>query len=710
MNTGKRAGQPAAAGIAGRRNTFQAGAAVLLRMLAGGSALLSRFTGGSPAENAVFLLLVAVGATVRLYLLGAIPYGLNVDEASSGYDAWALSEYGIDRHGYRYPVHFVAWGGGLNAAYAYLTIPFIELMGLNILSVRLPMALLGVAILPAMYDIGRSMGGRRCALVFLFAAAICPWHIMMSRWSFETNLFPTLALFGFALLLRGLRDGSSPSSRWLLLPAFLLLSLCLYAYALAYVFVPIFMLGVLAYGIRRGLVDYKRWGIALGAMAVAAIPIGWFLLINLCDWEAVTTPLFSIPKYSGIPRYTTQSLFFSPDALTQLLMNGKVLLEILVRGHGDLEYNAIPGYGFFYRGGFILCLFGAGLMARDLAKGQCAAHNWLALLWLAAGLLTAPLTPPNINRVNIIFFPLVIGGAYGLFRIFAAAASSYGWRRRLLRGGAVALTAYLALSFAAFTATYFGEPRPHFLFSPPSYAAALRHLTEYADANEIVYLTRTELYIFALFYNRTDPYTYLDTVEIVEQKVDFQKVRAFGRYRFGIDENARRNGSAFLAAQQEAADFSPYRFSIFNFGEYSAIYRKPDDREQVTSRHLYGGVELQRILAAEPAARSDFSIYHDRDRRRLIYVREPCVPADLDALFFLHLLPADAEDLPEYSKRYGFENRDFEFASQPGAVMGDGCIVEKELPDYDIIIIRTGQYRPEDSLRLWEAEFPARGR
>lgn len=705
----------------------------MLPILAGGSALLSRFTGLSPAGNAVFLLLIAAGAAVRLALLGAVPYGLNQDEASIGYDAWAVAEYGIDRHGYRYPIHFVAWGSGQSALYHYLAIPFIKVMGLSVLSFRLPMALLGVAILPALYDVGRSLGGRRCGLIVLFAGTICPWHIMMSRWGLESNLFPVLALFSFALLLRGLRGSSvsspsslsSPSSRWLLLPAFLLLSLCLYAYAVAYVFVPLFMLGVLAYGIRRGLVDFRIWGIALAAMAVVAIPIGWFVLINLLDWQAIATPLFSIPKYSGIPRFTTEALFFRQDAPAQLLMNGKRLLEILVSGYDGPKFNAIPAYGFFYRGGFILCLFGAGLMAYDLLKRRCAAHNWLALLWLAAALLTALLlTPPNINRVNIIFFPLVIVAAYGLFRIFAVAASAYGWRRRLLQAGGVALTVYLAVSFAAFTATYLGDPsRLISSFKPPSYAAALRHLTEYADANETVYLTGAVLYVYPLFYSRTDPYTYLDTVDIVQQKVQFQQVRAFGRYRFGIDENARRDGNAFLAKQSEKVDFSPYHFRTFNFGEYLAIYRKQYDLERATLKS-YGGAELQRVLAAEPAARADFSIYHDRDRNRLLYVREPCAsPEDLAVPFFLHLLPVNAADLPEYrqqygfdnldfvfAQQYGFDNRDFEFTWQLGAVLSDGCIVDLALPDYPISYIRTGQYRPENHLRLWEAEFPLRGK
>ena len=725
-------------GVAGRGGkAFRAGVGLLWRLPAGGNGLLSRFTGGSLVENGVFLLLLAVGAAVRLALLGDIPHGLHIDEASTGYEAWALSEYGIDRHGYRYPVNLVAWGGGQSALYSYLAAPFTKLMGLSVLSVRLPMALLGLAVLPALYDIGRSLRGRRCGLVFLFAGAICPWHIMLSRWGLESNLFPMLALFGFALLLRGLRGASSSSSlsssssssltsstSWLLLPALALLSLCLYAYATAYFFVPLFMVGVLAYGIRRGLAagnrfDGLRWAIALAAMAVVAIPIVWFLLTNLLDWSAVTTPLFSIPKYSGIPRYTTKFLLFSPDIIAQLLTNGELLLEILVKGQDRLvfaNYDAIPGYGWFYRGGFVLSLFGAVWMAWDLVKRPGAAPNWLALLWLAAALLTALLiTPPIIHRVNIVFFPLVSVAAYGLFRL-CTATPAYRWQRRLLRGGAIVVTAYLALSFAAFTAAYFGEYQPHPIkFKPLSYAEAFQHITEYAPERETVYLTETVLYIIPLFYSRTDPYTYLDTVDFATQAAELQPVRAFGKYRFGIDAAARRNGSAFLATRWETAGFAPHQFSVFNFGEYSAIYRQPQNRERITLEvylDQQGDAELRRILDAAPAARaaeSDFSIYHDRDRNRLIYVQKPCVLSDLDAPFFLHLYPSNAAELPEQRQQYGFDNWDFRFAEQTGNVLGDGCIVVRELPDYDISSVRTGQYRPGEPRRLWEIEFSLRG-
>ena len=79
----------------------------------------------------------------RLILIGQVPYGLNQDEASAGYEAWSILNYGIDRHGISYPVHLIAWGSGQNIAYSWFCMPFIALFGLSEFTVRLPMALIG---------------------------------------------------------------------------------------------------------------------------------------------------------------------------------------------------------------------------------------------------------------------------------------------------------------------------------------------------------------------------------------------------------------------------------------------------------------------------------------------------------------------------------------------------------------------------------------
>ncbi len=106
------------------------------------------------------------------------------------------------------------------------------------------------------------------------------------------------------------------------------------------------------------------------------------------------------------------------------------------------------------------------------------------------------------------------------------------------------------------------------------------------------------------------------------------------------------------------------------------------------------------IMSAEPVVRSDFDVYVNENR--LFYFKEPCAPADTEALFFLHVIPVDANDLPDHRKPYDFDNLDFDFEWR-GVIFEGKCMAERALPEYAITSIRTGQYTDEGS--LWEGEF-----
>ena len=103
------------------------------------------------------------------------------------------------------------------------------------------------------------------------------------------------------------------------------------------------------------------------------------------------------------------------------------------------------------------------------------------------------------------------------------------------------------------------------------------------------------------------------------------------------------------------------------------------------------------------AAAGGFELYWDGGR--LVYRKEPCIAADTEARFFLHLFPADVNDLPPERQRYGFGNLGFDFP-QYGAIRGDKCLAAVPLPGYEIVRIRTGQYRPGGA-QIWQADFPA---
>ena len=86
-----------------------------------------------------------------------------------------------------------------------------------------------------------------------------------------------------------------------------------------------------------------------------------------------------------------------------------------------------------------------------------------------------------------------------------------------------------------------------------------------------------------------------------------------------------------------------------------------------------------------------FDVYLDEDRNMLIYVREECDAEDIQSDFLLHVMPADINDIPDPRQQYGFDNFDFFFDGH-GLRFDDKCVIQYNLPDYDIVSIRTGQY------------------
>ena len=106
-------------------------------------------------------------------------------------------------------------------------------------------------------------------------------------------------------------------------------------------------------------------------------------------------------------------------------------------------------------------------------------------------------------------------------------------------------------------------------------------------------------------------------------------------------------------------------------------------------------------LASDPIARSVYDVH--LAGRALTYVRDGCTDEEADARFLLHVVPADAGDLPEHRREHGFDNLDFTLATR-GARLDGNCVAVARLPDYPIATVRTGQY--DDAGALWTAEFP----
>ena len=169
------------------------------------------------------------------------PNGLNTDEASIGYEAFSIVNFGMDRNGKTYPVFLEAWGSGQNALYMVMIIPFVKLFGLSEFTVRFPMALMGCISLVVMYKLLSKLQNKRLTLIGLAFFAITPWHIMKSRYGLESNVFPDFCFYGFYFICTGLLD----KKMYKFYIGTIFLGLCSYAYGTSYFFLPVFVVGIL---------------------------------------------------------------------------------------------------------------------------------------------------------------------------------------------------------------------------------------------------------------------------------------------------------------------------------------------------------------------------------------------------------------------------------------------------------------------------------
>ena len=107
------------------------------------------------------------------------------------------------------------------------------------------------------------------------------------------------------------------------------------------------------------------------------------------------------------------------------------------------------------------------------------------------------------------------------------------------------------------------------------------------------------------------------------------------------------------------------------------------------------------LLSGPPIIRSGWDVYvHGRE---IIYYKNPCTTGDTSLPFFLHVFPEKENNLPDHREQYGFDNLDFLFESK-GLRAKEMCVVARNLPDYDISMIRTGQSY-NDGERRWTGEY-----
>lgn len=159
------------------------------------------------SEKSILLIIILVAILLRFYRLDSIPPHLRNDEAALGYSAYSILQTQRDEHGRFLPILFQSFGDWKPGLYVYLTVPFIAILGLTELAVRLPAAISGILGIYLLYLLVCNLfQNKKIALFAAFSLALTPWHIAFSRSAWEAQITVTLMLAGSIFLIKSINQ------------------------------------------------------------------------------------------------------------------------------------------------------------------------------------------------------------------------------------------------------------------------------------------------------------------------------------------------------------------------------------------------------------------------------------------------------------------------------------------------------------------------
>jgi 4-amino-4-deoxy-L-arabinose transferase-like glycosyltransferase len=239
----------------------------------------SRFRSALP-----LLLVLLLGAALRLYHIGDLPPGLYRDEAFYGLDAVGILNGTV-----------AVWYPANNGREGLYMLPLslaIAFFGQTVFALRITSALIGIATLVAVYAAGQQMFSQRIGVLSAAVMAVTFWHVALSRVAYRAITLPLLLCITMALLFAALRAVDARKSVALAACCGLAFGITFYTYTSAQMLAPLLAVyGVsLILGLRREFfrkhdahANRRRW-LSLGAFcigaAVALAPLAVFITGN----------------------------------------------------------------------------------------------------------------------------------------------------------------------------------------------------------------------------------------------------------------------------------------------------------------------------------------------------------------------------------------------------------------------------------------------
>jgi len=405
-------------------------------------------------------IILAFAFLLRFVSLDSYPSGFSADEANQGYSAYSILRTGRDEWGELLPITPRSYGDYRAPLYTYLTIPSIAIFGLNEFAVRLPNAVVGTAAVATIFFLVKELfKNSKLALLSAILLAVSPWHIMLSRGAFETNLPTFLYPAGVLFFLMGL------TKRNYMFISAMFFSLSLFAYYSSRMLFP--LLAIIIYFCfvfgRRKLFDFvKRQSVAFTIVlffslvalytmfAGSATRMTDVSILNANTWRSVSESRYDaviLGLNDNISRLFDNKINKVSELFVKNYLSYFSTTFLFIEGAGESAYGLVPGIGLQYLFDVVFLIFAFFFIVRQkLYKDK-------ALLFVLLMILIAPIPAAlstgigrAANRASLMMPWIQILIGFGLFNLLKTIKERYFY---------FAIAGYYILALAFFLNRYF---------------------------------------------------------------------------------------------------------------------------------------------------------------------------------------------------------------------------------------------------------------
>lgn len=461
----------------------------------------------------LFIALIFLFLSTRLYKITEIPGSLYWDEASIGYNAYSILQTGSDEWGSFLPLHFRAFGEFKLPVYIYSVAAAGLVFGINDFTVRLPALIfsLGIMILTILLTI-KLTGQKSIALLSAFFLITSPWFFIFSRTGFEVTAGLMFYLLGIYLFLL---SGKKPI--WVVV-SMLSFVLSIYSYNSYRILAPLTIAFLFFYRYWMGylkLFNATVWLIVSSLIiGIGAIPI---IRLTLFDHGANRLQAVSITSQAhSIPELVVTFIgnYFSHFNPIFLFWSGDSNVRLQLPGFGQLFIVAIP---------FIL--LGLWWVVENFSEKQV----FLLVFLLAIAPIPAAITfeaPHALRAFTMIPILSIImaGGVWQLTKIVKT--------NRIIIPITVVFLGFFGWYYFQFITNY--NLASSAAWQYPYSQIFTKDQALFADYDKVIVSDAdAQPYIFALYYLKYNPQQFLTTVSYNSvDKFGFSTVHSFGKFIF----------------------------------------------------------------------------------------------------------------------------------------------------------------------------------